>query len=328
MAARQARRLLGTLQPDIVHAHYASGYGTLARLTGWPYVLSVWGSDVYTFPLRGRFCHHVVDVNLRGAVAVCSTSVDMARQVRLVCPELDRIDVIPFGVDADLFCDDRNHDPRTEVVVGAVKALRPVYAIDVLIKAFALAQRRMYERDPSVASRLRLRIVGEGAEEASLKRLAQAVALPKTVEFVGAVPHARVPEQLNRLDIFANLSRAESFGVAVLEAAAVGLPVIATSVGGLPEVVVDGETGLVVPPDDVEAAAGAIARLACDRVLRSRLGQRGRDMVLRDYSWAASLDAMELVYERTKSATAAMGAASRRKALPFGAKNTKGGSKE
>ena len=116
-------------------------------------------------------------------------------------------------------------------------------------------------------------------------------------EFVGASPHDEVPSWLNRLDIYVAPSRlSESFGVAVIEASACGLPVIVSDVGGLPEVVRDGETGLVVPRENVPALQAALRRLLLDPALRQRLGRNGRAHVAREYEWGHCVDLMERVY--------------------------------
>jgi glycosyltransferase involved in cell wall biosynthesis len=89
----------------------------------------------------------------------------------------------------------------------------------------------------------------------------------------------------------------ESFGVAVLEASAVGLPVIAGNVGGVPEVLDNNKTGLLVPPGDPEALAAAIMKLADDAELRKRMGDAGRKLVREKYLWESCLDKMTALYD-------------------------------
>ena len=116
-----------------------------------------------------------------------------------------------------------------------------------------------------------------------------------------------MPAWLNRLDIYAAPSRldSESFGVAVIEASACALPVVVSDVGGLPEVVRDGETGLIVPRDDVPALQAALKRLVLDAALRERLGQGGRAHVEREYEWGHCVDLMERCLERVAQSGAA-----------------------
>jgi glycosyltransferase involved in cell wall biosynthesis len=120
----------------------------------------------------------------------------------------------------------------------------------------------------------------------------------EATEFIDAVPNGQVPTLLNRFAVYAALSRNESFGVAIVEASACGLPVVVTRVGGLPEVVVDGDTGLVVEREDVQAASDAILRLMKDPSLRKKMGEAGRRRVSAKYPWSESVAQMERTYAK------------------------------
>jgi len=280
-----ARRIAQSIRPDAINAHYATGYGTLApQLEGVPLILNVWGSDVYEFPDTSALHRWLLRRNLLRADAVVSTSRVMAERTRAVCPDLAQIDVVPFGVDMDRFVPAPK--PAGRLVFGTVKTLAPKYGIDTLLQAFT---RVAAEGDLQHA---RLRIVGSGPERTQLEALARTLRIADRVDFIGAVPHARVPEELNALDVYIALSRtdSESFGVAVIEASACGLPVVVSRVGGLPEVVEEGRTGLVVPKEDAKAAADAMLQLARDHALRATMGKAGRALVLDRYAWSSCVD--------------------------------------
>lgn len=294
-AAPALRTLLERVRPDLVNTHYASGYGTLSRLAlvglSTPHLLSVWGSDVYEFPDRGRATRVVLQGNLAAATRVASTSEAMARRTREFT---DRpVDVTPFGIDTSVFAPQPRQD-RGEVVVGTVKLLKPVYGIDVLMRAFVRARELVRQAN---GPELRLEVTGSGPAEAELRALAAELGVADAM--LGGVTHEQVPDRLRQLDVFVALSRQESFGAAILEAGACGLPVVVSNAAGPAEVTVEGETGLVVPIDDVEAAAQAIARLALDGDLRERMGAAGRRHVQERYSWERSVDDMLETYRRT-----------------------------
>lgn len=285
------RRLLRAERPELLHAHYASGYGTTAALAAWhPWLLSVWGSDVYEFPYTGALQGWWLRQNLKRADAIASTSAAMAGQVRRLTPARGAIAVTPFGIDTTRFAPAPAARAAGEaskgLVIGTVKALAPAYGVDLLLRAFA----RLEPRPGAPAATLL--IVGDGPQAAELRALADALGIAARVRFAGAVPHAEVPAWLNRLDVFVAASRIESFGVAVLEASACARPVLVSDAGGLPEVVLDGETGLVVPSGDVAALAAALARLVDDAALRQRLGEAGRRHVQQRYEWAGCVDHM------------------------------------
>jgi len=280
------RALLRRLQPDLLHVHYASGYGTLGSLAGWrPMLLSVWGADVYDFPRQGAVSRLLLLHNLRHADRLASTSEAMARRVRSLWPGVGPIDITPFGVDPSRFAPAaRAAHPFT---VGTVKTLTPKYGIDTLLQGFALARGRL----PPDAELL---IVGDGEQRLALTSMAAHLGVAPQVRWVGAVDHAQVPGWLQRMDLYVAVSRddSESFGVAVVEASACGLPVVVSDAGGLPEVVEQGVTGLVVPREDPHALAEAMVALASDAAMRERLGAAGRARVLQRYDWPRCVDRM------------------------------------
>ena len=115
-----------------------------------------------------------------------------------------------------------------------------------------------------------------------MRQLAASLGLAGVVHFLG--PRPDVPDLLNAMDIFVLPSYSEGMSLALLEAMAAGLPVIATAVGGTPEVVTDGENGLLIPPRDAEALAGALERLLADPALAQHLGANARAHVREHFS--------------------------------------------
>lgn len=287
-------------RPDLLNVHYASGYGTTAALARYrPTLLSVWGSDVYDFPYENAFKKWLLHRNVRSATAVASTSHAMARQVQRLTPERREVTVTPFGVDLVCFAPDFAPRKPGVLTLGIVKTLAPKYGVDLLLHAFAglLADDEVRARSGG----LHLLVVGDGPQCKELLTLAQQLGIADYTEFVGAVAHSDVPRWLNCLDIYAAPSRldSESFGVAVIEASACSLPVVVSNVGGLPEVVRDEETGIVVPRNDVPALQAALKRLVLDAELRKRLGRNGRAHVAREYEWSHCVGLMEQCYART-----------------------------
>jgi len=294
--ARRVRKILVGLAPDLVNAHYASGYGTTARLANYrPWLLSLWGSDVYLFPRKSFIHRALIAKNLGAADAIASTSNCMAREALRLLPDAREISITPFGVETDKFSGRKvERNPNYDLVIGTVKSLKHVYGVDLLLKAFARLIELLDGR-----KRVGLRIVGEGPKRLELEKLAASLGIAGQVEFVGGVPHPEVPEELSKLDIYVALSRSESFGVAAIEAGASGLPVVVSNADGLAEVVVDRRTGIIVPNEDVEAAALGLLELVMDGQLRQDLGISAQRHVQEKYSWTSSVETMLRVYERT-----------------------------
>jgi L-malate glycosyltransferase len=289
--SKRVKELVDRIRPDVVNAHYATGYGTLARsVTQVPVVLNVWGSDVFEFPLKSRWHQRLLVRNLQHARALVSTSHFMADRTMELTQGRQRVEVVPFGVDTNRFAA-FDREPSASLTIGTVKTLAPVYGIDILLNAFAIVR-----KDPAAAT-ARLIIAGSGPEAGRLRDLAVRLGIHDHVEFIGHVPHDRVPQVLRQFDVFAALSRMESFGVAVVEASSCGLPVVVSDAGGLSEVVVDGLTGIVVRRNDPAHAAQAIRRLVEDHELRRQMGQRGRDHVVHEYEWSQCVAEMLRILE-------------------------------
>lgn len=296
------RKLLRDIKPDIVNAHYASGYGTTARLVNHrPWLLSVWGSDVYDFPHKSPLHRWLVKKNLQAASQVASTSHCMADETRQLSPELGNIAITPFGVDLSAYVGIKPEpgEQKSKLIIGTVKTMKPTYGIDTLIEAFALLQKSLQSKPGSVAPDIELRLVGGGEQTPELHALAVRLGIADKVSFVGRVPHTQVPQELAKLDIYVALSRQESFGVAIIEAGAAGRPVVVSDAGGLPEVTMDGVTGFVVPRENPAAAAAALEGLVLDATLRNQMGKAGQAHVAQHYSWDACVKTMLGVYQET-----------------------------
>lgn len=301
LQARRVATLVRSREPDLVHALHLTSYGFLGALAGVrPFVTSVWGMDIFEAPGRSPFHRWITRYALTCSDAITATGVQLAAATARYAPAGAKVSVVPYGVDLHLF---RPGEPgnRDNVVIGSVARLSPEKGLRYLLEAFA--------RAASDDSRLRLRLAGAGPEEARLRRQAQRLGIADRTEFVGWLEHEKLPAFLQSLDVFVLPSLHESFGVAAAEAAAVGLPVIASDVQGLPDVVVDGITGVLVPPKNVTALASAISVLATDRARREAMGQAGRRLIAERYDWTENVRQMERLYERlvATSAKAAAG---------------------
>lgn len=275
-------------RPHLVHAHYASHYGFLAALAGLrPLVISIWGADVEVFPRRGPINRAILRWTFARAHGLTATSKYLEDISRRYCPASRPIAVIPFGVDVEQF-QATSHPPRDRFMIVSNKHLEAVYGGDVLVHALA----RLADRPIDAV------ILGEGGFRPALEDLIRHQGLSDRIRLPGAVGVDAVCAALANADLAVYPSRRESFGVATLEASAMSLPVVATRVGGLPEVVQDGVTGLLVGVEDVDALASAIDVLVEDPVRRQAMGRAGAEFVRQRFGWPNSLDRMESFYTK------------------------------
>jgi len=229
------------------------------------------------------------------AVVCCSEAVRRSVSNCLGAPA-PRQTIIPFGVDAGQFAVG-NAASRTELrlrdggpIIGTVCRLaEPKKGLHVLLRAMATLNRG--GNDP----RCQLLIVGEGPAREPLEALSCQLGLSDCTVFAGA--RRDIPRILPLLDLFVLPSLYEGFGIAILEAMAAGKPVVATAVGGIPEFVVPGETGLLVEAGNPAALADAIGSLLRDPERAKQMGIRGRARVLAAFQMSTVVRRHEQVYE-------------------------------
>jgi len=291
-------RAVKRIKPDVINVHYASGYGTLALLANIkPYILSVWGSDVYEFPYQSKFNYWLIKASLKNAKHIASTSFAMATQVKLLLKaESLPISITPFGVDLDKFTNIRKPFASSSITIGIVKRLEHKYGIDLLIEAFAEIVHQKKQGVILSNSAVKLVIVGDGSLERELKALTQTLQLSESVDFVGAIENDQVPQYINQMDIFVVPSRIESFGVAAIEALACQRPCIVANTGGLPEVISDQETGMVASYESISSIVKSINWLLENKEQAIDMGIKGREDVLSKYSQKAAVITMTALY--------------------------------
>ena len=281
-------------KPDIIHAHYASSYGLLGTMAGFhPFIISVWGSDVYDFPNRNFLNRLILKYNLKHADKILSTSNSMARETTKFTNK--EITVIPFGIDLNVF---KNHKVGSlfkddEIVIGTIKTLEEKYGINYLIEAFDMVRKR----NPGIP--MKLLIVGRGSIMDDLKDLCKQKGIENWVVFTGLIPQESVPDYHNMMDVYVSLSidDSESFGVAAIEASACSNPIVVTDVSGFSETTKNGITGIIVPRKNASAAADAIEKIILNKEFAKTLGENGRKNVEENYNWETNLKQMGQVYK-------------------------------
>ena len=290
------KKIISKEKPDLINVHYASGYGTLGRLSGFnKKLLNVWGSDIYDFPNESKVKKRIIEKNLKNYIAIASTSYCMAEETKKYLKNKSKeIFITPFGVDTEKFKNLNIEKNKNELVIGIVKTLTENYGIEYLIRAIKELENIL---DTENYKKIRLLIYGKGELKNKLEDLTKELQIEDKVIFKGYISNEDVPKALNGMDIFVVPSINESFGVAAVEAMACEIPVIASSVGGLKEVIVDEETGYLVPKKDYKEIAKYLKKLILDKNLRTSLGENGRKRVLENYDWNSNVGYMIKIYK-------------------------------
>ena len=273
---RELRALVRTVRPELVQLN-SSKAGVLARVAvaglQIPVVFTAHG---WAFSGRGgkaglfytnaeRACAPLC----QAIVCVSSWDLKLARE-RQIAP-VGKLHLIHNGVTVDPSTAPRRA-AAAELVLGCTARLAPPKDIDTMLRALALPE----------AAPWTLRVFGEGPDREQLEGLRAELALEGRATFLGS--RDDIPAQLADCDAFSLISDWEGLPYSILEAMAAQLPVIATRVGGIPDLIVEGVTGRLIPPRDPGALAGALAELAADPARARELGEAGFRRASRTFS--------------------------------------------
>ena len=290
------RSLLKELRPDVLHTYLLHGNilgRVVGRLAGVPTII---GSERTIGQARrwGRLATRLTNP-LSDAVEVNSEIGGKAIESDLGVPS-EKIEIVRSGLDLSAFSSaSRRDELRSEFGVEDDKhlivymgRLRTVKGVEYGIRAFASA----VEQAPSI----RMVLAGEGDQRNYLDSLVSELGLNGHVRFLGV--RNDVPDLLAAADSVLMPSLTEGFPRTAIEAMAASKPVIATKVGGTPEAVVDGETGLLVPAEDSDALSSAIVRLVNDGEMQARMGSAGRKRAEQNYSVEQYVSRLDGLYRQ------------------------------
>lgn len=283
----EVRKLVKKINPDILDAHFITVSGYLAYASGFhPFIMSIWGSDILVAPKNSLIARFAAKRVLKGADLITCNSQFMLNVVKEYTP-LNKVKMLPFGVDCERFIPAARKGNKSHKTIGIIKALEPIYGIEYLIRAIPFIAVEFKE--------LKVLIVGSGNKE-PYQRIARELGVESFIKFTGKVPDEKIPVYLTQMDVFVMPSLSESEAVAAQEAQAMETPVVASRVGGTPEVIKDGLTGLLVEPRNPKAIADAVIKLLSDDSMRERMGKQGREHVIKNYNWALNIEERERLY--------------------------------
>lgn len=269
-----ARRLVRQLAAPVVHAHWWFPAGLVATRVPLPpaqcCVVTMHGSDVRLAAQQPR-AHALFRSVLNRADAVTAVSPWLAERARSLAPEVRPL-VSPMPVNVALFAPPTRAD-RSRDDLLYVGRLNEQKGLRLLLDAVAAMQRRA-----------RLGVVGEGPAASALRAQAMTLGIADRVTWHGALPQPRLVELYQRASAVVIPSLDEGLGLVAVEAQLCRTPVVGFDSGGVADIIVDGETGLLVPPGDVAALARALDRLLADAELQHALGAAGRAAALDVYS--------------------------------------------
>lgn len=291
-AIKEIRKYIKLIKPQLIHIHgnRAGSVGRLASIgLGIPviYTEHLWTNDFkLKNPLLDYF-HHIgawfLDLFTSMNIAVSGAVKDFLIQSRISYDK--KIKVIYNGIEptktkANLF-------NSKEVVIGTVATLLPLKGIQFLIEALPGVIREFPEA--------KLEIIGEGPYKKKLQQKTKKMKLLKHVKFLGFSPD--VEKELAKMDLYVQPSLSESFGLAIIQAMSVGLPIIATRTGGIPEVVTEEKSGILVEPANPKQLREAIIKVLRDKTLAKRIGEMARKEAMVRFNLKDMIQELENTYE-------------------------------
>ena len=274
---------------DVIHANWAiCGLvaGFAGRLLGVPVVVSLRGEDMTRGAKKG-IDRWILKACLSRCERVIGVSNAIVEKLQEMFPEqAGKLRLVENGVNGALLQLERKETNEEELRLLAVGSLIPRKGVEVTLAALAAV--------PGIS----LSIVGEGPEQAALQQLAEDLGIAHRVRFLGALQPEAVHEQLARHDVLVLSSYSEGRPNVVLEAMAAAMPVLASDISGVDELVQHASTGLLFPAGDESSLAAHIERLAGDRELAQTMGRNGRQRILdMGLTWEQSADACTRIYQ-------------------------------
>jgi len=277
--------------PDIIHAHFATDAAATALELGQrhriPVTFTAHGYDIYRDP-PSDFAQRAE----RAAFVVTVSEANRRHLVERLCVRAEKIRLVPNGIDTEFFSPDPLQ-PKPEMSrIVCIARLEPVKQLHVLLAALALLK--------TAGIPFRCTIVGDGACRESLLTLRHDLGLRDHVAFVGGLQREGVREYLRSAHVAVLSSQSEGYPVSLLEAASVGTPAVAPAVGGIPEIIVDGETGFIAEPADPCTLGMAMQRLCTDHRLAAAMGAAARQQALRCFSTDRQMSLLLGVWEEAR----------------------------
>ena len=295
----RVRRLLSELRPDLLNTHFLTGYGYWGHFSGFhPNVLTVWGDDVYVTPFENPLKNWLARLALGSCDALTGDSTDILQRAVKLGAGSQRAYRVLWGVDFEDFRPSDPADWRRELGFSEEHVLffsprsytQPYYNIDTVIAAAA----RVQESEP----RARFLFSGYEGDPEPFRALARRAGIEERMTMLGRLPHAEFATALAACDVFISVPSVDATAVSLLEAMSLGSAIIVSNLPSAVEWIMDGESGLVVRPQQTGELAGAMLRFARDPDLRCSCGDAARQTAYEHAGFAKNMATVDAIFRR------------------------------
>jgi L-malate glycosyltransferase len=289
------KRVLARLRPSLLHAHFLTGYGYWGVWSGYrPFLVTVWGDDVYVTPHQTVIKNRLARKALREADYVTGDSEDIIEACRRLGARADRTEVVQWGVDFALFhpgvpsgrVREKLGVPANAPIVLSTRSFtQPYYNIDLIVDTAV----RVRELFPDV----HYVFAGNEGDDAAFKARSKGA---DWMHWVGRIPHPELPAWIGAATVFVTVPSVDATAVSLLEAMACRAAIVASDLPSAREWIRDGETGLVVKARDESGLVRAIERFLSDAALRERVGRGAEGEVRTRADHDRNMQRMEDIY--------------------------------
>ncbi|MCC7431676.1 glycosyltransferase family 4 protein [bacterium] len=320
---RDLKQILSTInkiKPQVIFVTNA-GFSIISKLTKIPVVCRTAGNDflrswygpkipfweifyfhfkifplnkVYNNNSKVKFRSYFAKNGLKSCKKIISNSVFVAEKLKLIGVENNKIHVVSGGTDTKQFfptnknaLKERLKISKDKIIISTIAHLKTEKGLDVALKTISL----LIKKVPNIL----YLIVGEGKERAFLQKEAANLGLEKSVVFIGEIPSNQIQEFLQISDVYLQPSKIETMGRAICEANACGIPVVASNIGGIPSVIQNNQSGLLVEEGDFEEFAKAIQKILADEKLKEKLIFNGLKNADEKFSWEVVGEKIETI---------------------------------
>jgi len=290
-AVLPVRIALKALKPDVLHAHYAGGYGLLGALADYhPLIISAWGSDVLVVPRAEPLMKRIILKCLERADLITSVAAHMTASIRALGVTKEIL-TLPLGVDTEIFCPRPAASPRTETspLIVSTRHLEEVYNLSLLVDALP----EILLAVPSA----RVVIIGDGSMRNRLEMHAHRLGVEHSILFLGRVTPQEVASYLVRADVFVSTSLSDGNNISLNEAMACGAFPVVTDISANREWIQNGVNGYLVDAHDPCDLATQVVGALRTPELRSRAAARNWEIIRERASWKAAMETMEQRYQ-------------------------------
>ncbi len=288
LAVPAVRRAIRELKPDIVHAHYAGGYGLVGALTGFhPLVTSAWGSDVLLAPQSGLLMKWIIRMCVDRADLITSVADHMSDSMRALGIS-GRILTLTYGADRGVFRPRPENSWSSTGLIVSTRHLEPVYNLELLVEALPA----VFAAAPSA----KVVIIGEGEERKQLELRVRELDLEGRVQFAGRLKDTEIAEYLSRADVYVSTSLSDGNSISLHEAMVCGAFPVVTDIPANREWILDGRNGFLVDTEDPQVLAEKILVGLKHQELRYAAADWNWKLVCQKASWKSAMAEMEKEY--------------------------------